>query len=727
MSLLLGVRLALAGGRESVARMVLMTIGVAVGMVLLLLSLTGLPARQSHIDRLAWHRTTAQSPPTAEDGAWWLAVTDRYAGTDVIRVNVAALGPRPPVPPGVERLPGPGEVVVSPALAELLRSVPDDQLRDRFPGRIVGTIGDEGLLGPSELVGIVGRTPEEMEIAHGAYEIRGVERPGERLDLYELVGILHGIIAMLVIGPVMVFVWVATRIGGMRREQRFAAIRLAGASRLQTAALATVETGGATTVGIVLGWLGYQAARPIVASRLTFGHSAHIFTQDLVAPTWQVVASMSAVLVLAVSTTLVALRPAQITPLGVHQRVPRRPPGLLRLAPLAIGILGLWVSSMAGQDETNPITSFLISLVGLFSPVALLMGIALSGSLVCLWISRGLARLSGGAATVIVARRIAVDPYSTFRAVSGAAVAMFVATMLGMLTANDRIVSPTAVEGRSVLDQGVVAVHVQGAPEETLAPLLRNDGVVIARLGTGRRIVVACAELIRVTNLECPLPASLGDGDDINDRLKSEQLFALPTFDATSADNIFRPTGFVEPGPDAARMPIQTLFVPTDGTPAGQERIRTLAAATVPVSRSKTSQDLPPPLLLGAPAVDAVLPYAMVFVMLVAAASLTLSVINGIMERRRPFALLRASGVRLGQLRRFVLLETGIPLVVTVFGGVGLAMLLTRVMLPPELWAMPEPTFFIGLAASTLLAFAVSLIALPLMNFATRHDSIRFE
>jgi hypothetical protein len=42
---------------------------------------------QRHIDRLAWHRTTALSPPTAPDPALWLAVTDRYAGRDIMRAR----------------------------------------------------------------------------------------------------------------------------------------------------------------------------------------------------------------------------------------------------------------------------------------------------------------------------------------------------------------------------------------------------------------------------------------------------------------------------------------------------------------------------------------------------------------------------------------------------------------------------------------------------------------
>jgi hypothetical protein len=99
MNLWLGVRMAFAGGREGAVRMALMAGGIAIGVVLVLFPLTAMPVQQAHIDRLAWHRTDPASPATAPDPALWLPVTDRYAGQDVIRVQVAALGPQPPVPP----------------------------------------------------------------------------------------------------------------------------------------------------------------------------------------------------------------------------------------------------------------------------------------------------------------------------------------------------------------------------------------------------------------------------------------------------------------------------------------------------------------------------------------------------------------------------------------------------------------------------------------------------
>ena len=722
---MLGIRMAFAGGREAAARMVLMAIGVGLGVFLILLSLTGLPILQTHIDRLAWHRTTEASAATAPDPALWIAVTDRYAGRDVIRVHVAALGPRPPVPPGIDRLPGPGEVFVSPALERLMRSVPDDQLRNRFPGRIAGAIGPEGLIMPDELVGIVGRTPQEMREAHGAVEIHGIEQPGERLDFYGFFGVLLGLLAALIIGPVAVLVSMAARIGGLRREQRFAALRLAGATRWQTSALASIETAGAALVGIAVGCAAFFAARPIVAGQVTLGHGMHIFTEDVRVPMVPAVVALVAVLPITVGTTLVMLTAAQMMPLAVFRRGRRRPPRAWRLLPIGVGILASGAAALLARDPSHEQSPF-IGTLSLLSALSILVGFFLTGAWVCHWLSRAMARLSRRATTLMVARRMAADPYSTFRSVCGAALAIYVATSIGLVAAHDRASRP-AGHVPSVLDDGVVAVHVRGVPETSLASLM-SPGVVVARVTPVGEIVVACADLAQMTDLGCPLPVDVEGPTGNEDYLALEDLFTLPHPQPTSADEVFRPLGFEESGAETDRLPIQTLFIPTDGTLAAQERVRTVAAVAVPVSRSKTSADLPGrELFPSVTGLETFLPYAMVFVLLVAACSLTISVVNGVLERRRPFALLRASGVRLGELRTIVMLEIGIPLALSTLVGIALAMLNMVASTPPGEWTLPSGSFLAGLGAGALAAFAVSLAALPFMKMATRHESVRFE
>jgi ABC-type antimicrobial peptide transport system permease subunit len=117
----------------------------------------------------------------------------------------------------------------------------------------------------------------------------------------------------------------------------------------------------------------------------------------------------------------------------------------------------------------------------------------------------------------------------------------------------------------------------------------------------------------------------------------------------------------------------------------------------------------------------------MVFVLLFTACSLTVSVIAGVLERRRPFALLRASGVRIGELRRIVLLETAAPLAITVLFGAGLATVQSLAATSPEYWVLPSTEYLAGLGLGVLVAFAVSLVALPFLDTATRFDAVRFE
>jgi hypothetical protein len=515
---------------------------------------------------------------------------------------------------------------------------------------------------------------------------------------------------VLIVGPVVVFVALVTRVGAARRERRFTAIRLAGATRLQTAALAATETAAAAVAGTLLGLLGFFAARPEVASHVTLGHGIPIFVEDLVAPIRQLLLVLVAVPVLAVATTLVALHRVHISPLGAHRRVRRRNPQYWRLVPLVAGMVGIWYSEKV-QSDPALVDTTLTRWVNALSPLAILVGLVLAGPLVCFWIGRGLARSSGRATTLIAARRIAADPSTTSYAVSGVALAMFVATLLVLIAAADR---PTAGDRRPSLRRGVVAVHAGGAPAASLAPLMSSDAVV-ARSGPGGLVVVRCADLARVGELTCPLPAS----QDEPDAHLATELFVVP--------NQFYPAGFAEPGPEAAGLPVQTVFVPTDGTLAAEERVRTLAAIAAPSARTETSGELAARTTGEFDWVDGVLPPAMAFVLLVAACSLTVATVSGLMERRRPFALLRASGVRLGELRRIVLLETGLPLVVTALGGVGTALLVTYLIVPDEEWALPDAGFFAGIGLGLLAALAVSSLALPLMDVATRHDSVRFE
>ena len=72
------------------------------------------------------------------------------------------------MPPGIGHLPGPGQYYASPALATLLRWTPADQLADRYPGHLIGTIGDAALPAPNSLLIVIGRTAGQLARTPGA-------------------------------------------------------------------------------------------------------------------------------------------------------------------------------------------------------------------------------------------------------------------------------------------------------------------------------------------------------------------------------------------------------------------------------------------------------------------------------------------------------------------------------------------------------------------------------
>ncbi len=78
------------------------------------------------------------------------------------------------MPPGIPRLPGPGEFYASPALSALLRSTPAAELADRFPGHEIGTIGPLALPAPNSLLIIIGHPPGELSRQAGVTQVTSI-------------------------------------------------------------------------------------------------------------------------------------------------------------------------------------------------------------------------------------------------------------------------------------------------------------------------------------------------------------------------------------------------------------------------------------------------------------------------------------------------------------------------------------------------------------------------
>src|SRR5215470_17281216 len=130
----LGLRLTLRSGREPFIRLLVTAAAVAIGVAIMLAVLADFHAFQVTNNRPAWENTTGKlvsaGYASASASELWNYSNDIYRGQTIERLDVAALGPGAPVPPGISRLPGPGQYYASPALAALIRSVPADELGD---------------------------------------------------------------------------------------------------------------------------------------------------------------------------------------------------------------------------------------------------------------------------------------------------------------------------------------------------------------------------------------------------------------------------------------------------------------------------------------------------------------------------------------------------------------------------------------------------------------------
>ncbi|MEV4300583.1 FtsX-like permease family protein [Microbispora rosea] len=737
----LGLRLSLSSGREAVARLALIVVGVAAGVAVLLATLSLFNAFQATDGRPCWECTTGSAPSgwaldATADGALWSYREDFYAGRTIKRLDAAALGTRAPVVPGLSRMPGPGQYYASPALAGLLDSAPREELAARFPGTRAGLIGDAALSGPDELVAVVGRTPDQVAALPGARQVdAGSEistRPAvdDSGDVYRFA---FGVAAVGLIVPLLVLVGTATRLAAARRETRFAAIRLVGATTRQINVLATVDAALGALAGALTGLAIFQLVRPAVAGvRITGAR----FFPDLVAPhAWQYAAVLGGVPVVAAGAALWSLRRVRISPLGVARKTAASPPRAWRVIPLLAG-LGMF----AGPVYRNGKPDELLAVVAL---ALIMVGLMLAGPWLTMVAARLAARLTRGGATLLAARRLAADPKTAFRSVSGLVLAVFIGTTIAALV-------PAVVAGQQKVAGGTLndvlgarfeRPGVSGlsprAATDLLARLHTYPGVealpIYGRVDAGKvpprpdgpppaPYVVECAGLALFPVLgRCPESTHAVAGN-----------FAriVGADNPLTVDRLLPLAGPDSPPASADGLDLAAVMITTPDT-ATLERLRTLLTGYTVEAPMTFAEVARVRADLYTRAENVAL--AMVGLTLVAGAcGLVVAAGGGLVERRQPFTLLRLAGTPTRTLAAVVLLESALPLVLAAtlaaVAGFGVAEpLIDALAMKSASTAMPGPVYFASLGGGLAASLLVILTTLPMLRRMTTPDNARFE
>jgi hypothetical protein len=722
-----GLRLTVASGREAVVRLVLIAAAVAIGAGMLLATLAGINAVNAQNARYAWLNTSERTPAHHGDPLLWSIRGDYFAGQVLGRVDLAATGPDSPVPPGIPALPGPGEYYASPALTDLLATTPADQLGDRFPGHQIGTIGAAALPSPDSLLIVIGRPADELSRMPGVHKVTGIESlsPGDCADCVAGtreagMDLILSVVALALLFPVLMFIATATRLSAARREQRFAALRLVGATPRQISVISAVESTFAAIIGTVAGFGLFFLLRGPLAT-IPFTGSA-FFPSDL---------SLNAIDILLVALGIPAgaavaarlgLRRVRISPLGVTRQVTPRPPRAWRLIPVAAGLLELSYFLDPGR---RPMTS--TGQVAAFLPGFFLImgGLVLAGPWLTFAGSRLLARRASRPATLIATRRLSDHPHAAFRAVSGLMLALFVTSVaVGVITTI--MANRGGPERGSAISSALSQTFWEGGEvsDSVKAELAATPGVhdVILVHRTPSRedpAVVLCSELPPDFGRCAPgAVAASVYADLVGPGAARTADIVWPTFDITAQE--------------LQRLPIISIVVATDGSTSTVEHARTILENAYP-------DDLNPPATQADYATDSTkalvgwqqLANVVILTSLpIAGCSLAVAIAGGLNERKRPFSLLRLTGVPVRLLRRVVVMESAVPLLASAVVAIGTGFLAANLFLKAQMHYTLRPPgvgYYLIVAAGLITSLGIIASTLPLLARVTGPETARSE
>jgi hypothetical protein len=299
--------------------MTLTAVGVGLGVALLLLC-TALPnvfATRDKVEDARFDYAYSSKATPKADNTFLMATTDTTWHDDNVRGRlVEPEGKRAPLPPGVAGFPGKGEMVVSPALKDLLASDGAKLLRERLPYKITGTIGESGLIGSHELAyyaGASGLKLTDFSPVHRLTEYGNPDTTPEKTDPVLLLMVL--VVFVVLLTPVAVFIAAAVRFGGERRDRRLAALRLVGSDSHMTRRIAAGEALAGALLGLVIGTGFFLLSRQTLGSTEVLGVSvwpSYLDPSPVLAALVAVAIPVAAVLV-----TLLAMRGVVVEPLGV--------------------------------------------------------------------------------------------------------------------------------------------------------------------------------------------------------------------------------------------------------------------------------------------------------------------------------------------------------------------------------------------------------------------------
>jgi predicted lysophospholipase L1 biosynthesis ABC-type transport system permease subunit len=171
--------------------------------------------------------------------------------------------------------------------------------------------------------------------------------------------------------------------------------------------------------------------------------------------------------------------------------------------------------------------------------------------------------------------------------------------------------------------------------------------------------------------------------------------------------------------------------VETDGTRPTVERLRTLLETTfraqfAPTTDAEDRRMEMKQLVQWQRLADVVI----LTTLPIAGCSLAVAIAGGLSERKRPFSLLRLTGVRLQMLRQVIALESAVPLLLVAVLATGIGLLTAQLFLKAQLDYNLHPpglAYWLLVVAGVIASLGIIASTLPLLRRITGPETARNE
>ena len=181
----------------------------------------------------------------------------------------------------------------------------------------------------------------------------------------------------------------------------------------------------------------------------------------------------------------------------------------------------------------------------------------------------------------------------------------------------------------------------------------------------------------------------------------------------------------------AARLPVDAVVVATDGSPGSLERARTTLERAFPFQGTPVAVEAFDPstgrLLT---MIQDMTNVVIVASLIIAACSLAVNIAAGLNERKRPFSLLRLTGVPTALLHRVVALESALPLLLVAAVSIVVGLVSAALYLHSQVgiaFSIPGIAYWATVIGGLAASLAIIASTFPLLNRITGPEVARNE